>query len=312
MTKEFAFETARLSAQNLNDMARLYQMVYGSVKSADYFIKKYSTEYTGVSYVGYIAYNEADLPIAYYGVIPCFLSINKSKVLAAQSADTMTHPRYQKQGLYRELMNLTIALCREENIQLLYGFPNQNSVKGRIRGGWQIAEYMDCFIIKTKGAFGIRLLRKLPALKRIYARYVSVVFKPWLTDRTGLAATLIDEGFDTVLRNEAYLKTKTISPTLVLNIGGALIWLKLQNGLTIGDMKVNDNAFETTIKSLKNIARKLGLNQVMFQTSPGTRLYHLFAKRHPSFQTFPVTIYPLSPGIDTNNLKFTFADIDIF
>src|SRR5689334_590601 len=115
----------RLNSQNLHDLDQLYEAVYGKKPDENYFPKKYDTEYTGVSYVGYIAYQD-HTPIAYYGVIPCFIQYKNEKLLSAQSADTMTHPGYRLKGMFVSLSEKTFALCRELGIYLVFGFPNQN------------------------------------------------------------------------------------------------------------------------------------------------------------------------------------------
>ena len=60
-----AYTIERLSAVNINDVAVLHSMVYNRMQPKDFFFKKYDTTYTGASYIGYIAYNNNHLPIAY-------------------------------------------------------------------------------------------------------------------------------------------------------------------------------------------------------------------------------------------------------
>src|ERR1700744_5068987 len=122
----------RLSAANINALVKLHAAVYKREVPVTFFINKYNPAYTNVMYTGFIAYNEAVQPIAYYGVIPCFLRHGSEVILAAQSADTMTHPGYRNRGLFVELANLTYELCRAEGINIIFGFPNQNSLPGLV------------------------------------------------------------------------------------------------------------------------------------------------------------------------------------
>ena len=126
----------RLSVTNLGDVAKLHTAVYGKKPSFNFFLK-YDTAFTGTSYIGYLAYDKGT-PIAYYGVIPCFMRIKGKVILAAQSADTMTHPQYRKQGLFAQLAKLTYELCEKEGIRLFFGFPNQNSLPGFIKRRFDI------------------------------------------------------------------------------------------------------------------------------------------------------------------------------
>src|SRR5687767_8548424 len=108
-TKEYSI--VRLNKANLKDVARLHSAVYTPVVD-DHYFKKYDTIYTGIENIGFIAY-KADIPIAYYGVIPCFIEFGDQKILAAQSVDTMTHPKFRMKGMFMELSNKTFELCRE-------------------------------------------------------------------------------------------------------------------------------------------------------------------------------------------------------
>src|SRR6201996_4502952 len=138
----------RLSKKNLSDLDKLHYEVYKKRQPAGFFEKKYDTAYTGVQHLGFIAYNENHNPIAFYGVIPCFIRYKDKLILAAQSADTMTHPKYQFKGLFIKLANITFDWCREEGVSFVFGFPNQNSLHGfLVKLKWQMTETLSCYVI---------------------------------------------------------------------------------------------------------------------------------------------------------------------
>src|ERR1700743_2931318 len=142
------YRVVRLSESNLHDLDELDKTVYHTVRPPHFFHRKYATAYTGAQYLGYIAYDDRGTAIAYYGVMPCFLQYNGKTFLAAQSGDTMTHPAYRNRGLFVKLGVLTIELCRQEGIKLLFGFPNQNSYPGFINKlGWVTTGNLDCFCL---------------------------------------------------------------------------------------------------------------------------------------------------------------------
>ena len=67
------YSIKRLSKENLVDLVKLYADVYNRRIPVEHFIQKYNTAFTGTEYVGYIAYDNDQQPIAYYGVMPCFI-----------------------------------------------------------------------------------------------------------------------------------------------------------------------------------------------------------------------------------------------
>src|ERR1700709_1350424 len=106
-TKQIAeYTVEKLTAAKLADVEQLHAAVYGVTPPIDFFLKKYNTAFTGFEYVGYVAYNAQKIAVGFYAVIPCFIQFGDQYVLAAQSADTMTHPGYRYKGLFVELSNM--------------------------------------------------------------------------------------------------------------------------------------------------------------------------------------------------------------
>jgi hypothetical protein len=308
-TKEYSI--VRLNKANLNDLARLHSAVYTPV-AADHYVKKYDTAYTGVEYVGFIAYNEG-IPIAYYGVIPCFVQSATEIVLTAQSADTMTHPGYRFKGMFMELSNKTFELCRQLGIRLVFGFPNQNSYHGAIKLGWKQTEAMECFMIPVQ-TLPLRYLSKKNILfKKLYTWYSNFILRKKHTNLDGVLNSVQKDGFAGVFKTKEYLRHKKYSDTIVIIIGDAKLWISVKNDLVIGDIEgITKESFTPAMKELKNLASKLGIRQIQFHTSTGTELHKLFSTSYKSAPSFPVLFQDFGSPVVLETIKFTFADIDIF
>jgi len=306
-TKNKEYSVARLSKDNLNDLALLYKEVYNKVRPGNYFLKKYDTAYTGIEWVGFIAYDKQNEPAAYYGVIPCFIQSGKEILLAAQSADTMTHPMHRNKGLFIKLSKMTFDLCRQLGIRLIFGFPNQNSYPAMIKHlGWVETEKMSRFIVPVDKMWGWNFIKK------IYGRkYEHALNKLSLHD-AAIKSSVIEDGYAGVHRNEAYMNYKTYSDTYILNINSALLWLKPGNELTIGDIILKENNREYFFEDIKALAKKLNKTKISFQVSGGCNLYDLFAANYKPIPSFPVLFKDFGSGLQLNKIKFTFADIDIF
>lgn len=303
----------RLSTENLNNLAKLHYAVYQRHPAADHFLRKYDTAYTGAKYIGYFAYNKARQPVAFYGVIPTLLWHEGKSIIAAQSADTMTHPDYRGLGLFVKLANHTYTLCKLEGVRLVFGFPNQNSLPGFMNKlNWHSNELMERFEVPVKGLPLERLSNKFTSLKAAYLRYQQRLLKSYLKPLSGIANSVLGDGFDGVFRDEQYLKYKTYSPTQVIQISQATLWIKLQHGLYVGDMNINGDDFDIALKKLRRLAAKLGISMIRFQASPGTSLHRLFTKRFEAQPSYHIIFKVIDGDIKTNKIKFTFADIDIF
>ena len=95
----------------------------------------------------------------------------------------------------------------------------------------------------------------------------------------GLSNSVIAEGFGGVYRDDRYLKYKTYSDTKVIKIGNAKVWMKIQNGLIIGDLEIAEQDFDAVIDAIKKIAKRLGVANISFQLSPGRTVTHLVCKK---------------------------------
>jgi len=306
------YSIERLSENNIADLEKLHNAVYKQTLPEKYFNNKYNTAFTSVQYTGYIAYHN-DLPIAFYGVIPCFIRFNNKIALAAQSADTMTHPQYRNQGLFIELAKQTFALCRGYDIELLFGFPNQNSLYGFInRLGWTTTERLSCFIINTDTFWLQRIFRKLPRLKKWYNSYCKKQLKKVSLPLPGINNSVFSDNYAGVLRDCSYLNYKNYSDTHVIKLGRSVLWIKINNGIVIGDITVSSEDFDEMIDKLKKLAGKLGVKEIHFHSSPNTALHSLFSGRYNPILSFPVIFKELNGTTDINQVKFTSADIDTF
>jgi len=71
--------------------------------------------------------------VGQYTVIPMHMQVQGIPVLGTLSIDTMTHPDYRHQGMFRTLANELYAQLGENHIPLTYGFPNDNSLGGFVK-----------------------------------------------------------------------------------------------------------------------------------------------------------------------------------
>ena len=305
-TNDNEYPVAMLSKDNLDDLDLLYREVYDATRPNGYFIKKYDTVYTGVEYVGFIAYDKENHPIAYFGVIPCFIQSGKEILLAAQAADAMTHPQYRHIGMFIKLSMMTFERCRELGIRLIFGFPNQNSYPVMIKHlGWTETGKISRFTIPT-GTIWTWISSK------ISKKHPGEVLNKLVLRAPFLKNSAIEEGFSGVYRNEAYMRYKTYTNSYVINMNSASLWIKAGDEMTIGDIIFKENNSKDFFEEIKTLARKLKLPKISFQVSEGCNLYDLFASHYNPLQSFPVLFKDFGSGLHLNKIKFTFADIDIF
>jgi hypothetical protein len=311
---EAAYTVERLSADNLDDLEQLHEAIYALKPAPGYYSRKYDTSYTGISYTGFIAYNHHRLPVAYYGVIPCFIQSGREIILAAQSADTMTHPNHRFKGMFVELSKKTFELCRQSGIRFVFGFPNQHSYHGAVNKlGWQLIVQMVYFTIKVRCLPLENLSKKIPGLNKVYRRYRQAVLSAYETGQPYIASSVIADGFAGVYRSDEYIGYKTYSETRIIEINNVKFWISNKPGLLVGDIEgLDDVNFKETMAKLEGIARKLGIRQVQFHCSPDTSLCRLFQEHYAASPSYPVLFQDFGSTVSPMKARFCFADIDIF
>jgi Acetyltransferase (GNAT) domain len=310
-TKEYSIK--RLDASMLKNLENLHTLVYGNRPGPQHFPKKYDTAYTGVAYVGFMAFHPDGEPLAFYGVVPCFMEFKGTVVLAAQSADTMTNPKYRYKGLFVELSLITFELCKKLGITFVFGFPNQNSYHGAVNKlGWKITHTMERFYVPVDGLPLELMAGRFRWLKPLYTRYVDRVFRQYTLAQPGLGNGFTEEGFAGIWRDERYLLYRTYSPSRVIRIGAARVWMRVRGGLVIGDLQVGEADFRETLEKLRGLARRAGLSGISFIVSVGTAVHKLFAAEYTAEPSFPVLFQDLGATIPLEEIRFSYSDIDIF
>jgi hypothetical protein len=310
-TKEYSIK--RLDASMLKDLEDLHTLVYGSRPGPQHFPRKYDTAYTGIGYVGFMAYHTDGEPLAYYGVLPCFMQYKGGIVLAAQSADTMTNPKYRYKGLFVELSLITFSLCRSLGIKFVFGFPNQNSYHGAVNKlGWKMTHTMERFYVPVESMPLEGAANRFSWLKPLYSRYVDRVLGQYTLAQPGLGNAFAGEGLGGICRDESYLLYRSYSPSRVIRIGAARVWIRVKGGLVIGDLQTEGADFAATIDNLRKLARRAGLAGISFIVSPGTAVHRQFAAAYTPEASFPVLFQDLGSPIPFEDIRFSYSDIDIF
>jgi GNAT superfamily N-acetyltransferase len=68
--------------------------------------------------------------IGHYAVIPMDIVVDNRPLRAVFSLHTMTHPAFQRQGIFTFLAEEVYEKCQSESFSFVYGFPNENSYHG--------------------------------------------------------------------------------------------------------------------------------------------------------------------------------------
>lgn len=309
-TEQLSYTIRQFTVLDIPALEKLHKAVYGQAKPSSYYARKYDVAFTGKPPLGYIAYDEHQQPVAYCGALPCFLQSGNDIVLAAQWADSMTHPQLRAKGLFTKLSKKAFELCQSEGVLFIFGFPNQNSYSTAVKNlGWKEIGVMDLFAIPVKGSPLPRIFKRVSG--RIYSMYKNRVLKRYVTGEKGIPNSVVRDGFTGIYRDEHYLRYKTYTETFVVCAGRSKAWVSIGTSIYIGDIELNDELV-IILNVIRRIAKQLGINTIFFQTGKGTSLHAAFSALYPAAPAFPVIVQDFGSGLDQSKIRFHFADIDIF
>jgi GNAT superfamily N-acetyltransferase len=108
---------------------------------------------------------KANKTAAVYAIFPVKFKLQDESLLGAQSLDTMTDKNYRGQGLFIKLANSVYERAKSEDIKLVYGFPNGNSIYGfQKKLEWEVLDPVPFLIKPLKSKY---FTKRLPFLKHL-------------------------------------------------------------------------------------------------------------------------------------------------
>jgi hypothetical protein len=307
---EFIIE--RIEKAKLNDLVYLTSTVNSKRTSEKYFQNKFNTQYTGKSFIGFIAYHKTGEPAAFYGVYPCMMTDGKSTFLGCQSGDTITNPKFQKKGLFTKLALQTFDLAREEEISIVYGFPNNNSSYGFFnRLDWRKIGELSSFEFQYSNNNLYNLLNKYKYSRIFYSLYFKIIYQFVKTE--GFLNSNNSSNSYSVLHDEKFYLYKKYEKSFFVKLNGFKFWIKFADGILIGDIERFDLAKCIQFyKTLNKLAGLFGVKKITIDCMEDSFLYNLFYKKTESKKSLEVGIYILNKQYSNSDFRFSFGDADTF
>lgn len=292
----------------------LFREVFGKRVSLDYLRAKYDTSWTGRRHLCYLAYHDG-APVAFYGALPQEFIHQGQTFLAAHTCDSYTMPAHQRKGLHKALALRTYDLMREQGIRFVYAYHSENTYHSCKKLNWKEGKTMRGFWVPTGTAPWGKAWRRLPLLKGAHHARVRKVLtalqsadaaERWATDRPH------DDRMRVHYRPE-FFAYKTFTPNAIVEIAGARFWIKAEAFISVGAVQFEaPEQLHAGIAELRQLGRRLGLSQILFQTAPDSALNACLEQHHAGFDTWLVGYLDFEAGIPFSDWEMRFGDLDTF
>lgn len=285
----------------------LYREVHG--QPGHHLLKKMDTSYAGLGPLGMVALNNRGSMVGYYGVLPVLVQHRNQQglmetFLAGQSADTMIHPDYRLQGLFLVLSEQCFELCKSAGVKWIFGFPNQNSLKGALKLGWQQQGQIMRFSLwmaegTVHGSLKNRLERRMHIqLSRVHAPQ----------------ASRLEPSDCQLVYDAAYWRYKAHQQNFWMRIGQTHVWLKVRGDqLLIGGIsRTRHEDIRALVKSLQKITARLHLHELVCLAAEGSALFHQLSALYDPQPAFPLLLHMLGRQEDLPGFTCMGGDLDTF
>lgn len=234
--------------------------------------------------------------------------------LAAQSGDTMTHPAHGGKGLFTTLAKMTYELAKQEGIQFIFGFPNENSYPGFVkRLNWTHKENMINYETSVLTFPCAAIAKKFSFLAPLHRAFTKLVLQFFKAEKSFISNSAISFEHGGVYRSKEFFNYKSFYNNYLVSIGDRTAWIKVDGTLLVGDIELSEvNNVELIEKKLKRLAFWLGCNKIMFPVGKDTAWDILLKGKMKSVEGIYIGYLDLQSGLPLENFKFVLADFDTF
>jgi GNAT superfamily N-acetyltransferase len=313
------YRLACIRGPDMEPLVPLFRDAFGRrYFSIDWLQKKYACEFQGVGGFSCVAFTEGGQAAAAFGVLPWPIRFADRTEIAAQAVDAATHSDHRRRGLFTALGEMARGICDSAGISFLFAFPHPQgaSYPGFVRNlGYTHLDDLVEYRLPIRTLQVERAVRHVGFCHRLYRRHLERALRAYLPGDPVLDNSLLSEGFAATHRDRTFLNYKeSFDGCRVLTLNGGRTWLKVRRGLMVGDLEASSEAdMEKTIRALRRVAVRLGIHQIRFRSSKGTRFSRFFADRfRPVVPGLTVVYKNLRSQIPAENLRFTLGDLDNF
>jgi hypothetical protein len=311
-SNEYRFE--RINESLYKDLCFISLSAFGFDPGVSYYQQKNLTGEFGETNLGFIAYSLSGEPAAFYGIYSIQVEYNGKFYHAAQSGDTMTHKNHTGKGLFTKLAKMTYALAKEKGVEFVFGSPNANSLPGFVKKlDWVCPEKFNDYRFHTFTFPLAKFAKKFRFCNRLYKPYAGFILRQYKNEENCFNNSVLAKDIPGIRRSDAYFKYKSFSGCRIISIDGIATWIKVDGYLFIGDIDLGkDFNFDHYIKKLKGFCFWMGIDEIIFMTSPGTKVDQIFAAKMQARKGLYVGTVNLGSTLPLEKFKMVLGDVDTF
>lgn len=304
-----------LRAAELAALIPLFRDAFGREFGIDQLARKYACDHGGLTGFACVAFGESGEAAGSVGVLPWPVRYGDRVETAGQMVDVSTSSAHRGRGLFVALAERARELCEDAGVGFLYGFPNDEAYPIWIHKlGYEHSDDLVEHRLPVRTLPAEKVSHRAGRLRGLYERYLRRALASRAPADPVLQNSLGADGFAAVDRHRDFHAYKAaFGESRVVATDGGRAWIKVRHALLIGDLEARSEAeLDETLGALRRLARRLGVDQIVFQASKDTRFSRFFAGRSDASRELPVIYRDLGSEIPKEQLRYTLGDLDNF
>ncbi|QQR87486.1 MAG: GNAT family N-acetyltransferase [Flavobacteriales bacterium] len=307
---EDQYTTVRLSEKHYPKLVELYARCFGVRLSLSEIKNKYDTSSFGARDLGYLALSADGSAAAYYGVFATKVQYQGVVRTVAQSGDTMTAPDHQRKGLFVRLARATYELAQREQVDFVFGFPNENSLPGfRDKLGWTFDDYLYDYRFRTGAPPFCEIASKARWLRHAYELYAKSLREvvPLQEVRN------LPEGAPHQVRDQYFYSYKTLNGGQWARIGRLKAFVHARVHVYVGELDFpEDYSIAELGRDLRRLGRRFLARQVVVTLSGNHPRSGLLRAVADPVKSLPIGYLALNTRAPVGGIVFSRVDLDTF
>jgi len=299
------------------DIAKLMSTKSMNYKSRgiSFFERKYDVEeYAGFSMLSKLVYYENKL-VAHCAGFPMKAKIKGEIYKTASIGDLIVDSSCRGLGVASYMIKGIMDLAKTEKLPFIYTVPNKVSNDIFIKLGWKLKSKNTLYSIKIRTIPFLKIFNKLGLTNYYYFLFYSFNRKKNINrNKFNLKNSLIVEGFDGIIRDSSYYNYKTYGNNFLYEFKNGKIWFKIDDGLVIGDIYVNENSdINALMKEFTKFSKNSGIHQIKLFTTHQGKLHTYFEKNHHTKDSgLNLLVYSFDNKLNLDNWYTNSADYNTF
>ncbi len=295
----------QLEEKHLPDVRWLIKTVFNKSFSIRYLKKKYRDLY-GIGPIASVAYDKNQI-VGFYGAIAQEFKSDNSIIRVAHACDSYTLKAFQGKGIHFQLANFSYELMKSKGFKFVYAFHSDNTFHSTKKLGWLEREEMVRFHHLTGSFPFAKVWRKLK-LQSLYQQRVKSILDPYLCPDF----EYFSEKSHQVMDHNFYVYKNELFPHYCIELQECVFYVKVDAIMHVGFFSFhNQTQLKKALEELFEIAKKIGVNEVLFQCSVNSKMYEGLVNELIPLPSWKIGYLPFEP-IDLTAFEFTYANLDTF